>query len=154
MHVQHRKQRTQRADETNDDDAQSRESHPLGPPEYGVGKHATACVTDDPGEKYRGGKVTSSSEVIAGWSLGSSRKYQTQIKTQTRLTAPSTIKEPRHVSDMMSAATIGGAAALPKRAEEWVMPWAKPRLSGFVHDCIARVAVGNVAPSPKPSSTR
>ena len=34
------------------------------------------------------------------------------------------------------------------------MPWAKPRLPGAVQFCIARVAVGKVAPSPKPSSTR
>ena len=34
------------------------------------------------------------------------------------------------------------------------MPCAKPRLPGAVQFCMARVAVGKVAPSPKPSSTR
>ncbi len=43
---------------------------------------------------------------------------------------------------------------MPSRAKECVTPWAKPRLPAGVQLCIARVAVGNVAPSPKPSATR
>jgi len=35
-----------------------------------------------------------------------------------------------------------------------VSPCAKPRLVAGVQYCIARVAVGNVAPSPKPSAKR
>ena len=49
---------------------------------------------------------------------------------------------------------MGGATALPSRAKACVMPCAKPRLPGAVQFCMARVAVGKVAPSPKPRSTR
>src|SRR5258708_6241874 len=73
---------------------------------------------------------------------------------QTRVTNPSTMNEPRQVSQNISAAIKGGVSALPSRAEAWVIPCAKPRLTAGVQYCIARVAVGKVAPSPKPSATR
>ena len=87
-------------------------------------------------------------------SFGSLRKYQTQITPQTRLTKPSTTNAPRQVSQRISSATTGGVTALPSRAKEWVRPCAKPRRFAGVQYCIARVAVGNVAPSPKPSAKR
>lgn len=54
----------------------------------------------------------------------------------------------------MSAAKSGGVIALPKRAKAWVMPCAQPRFVAGVQDASARVAVGNAAPSPKPSRMR
>ena len=51
-------------------------------------------------------------------------------------------------------AISGGVMAFPSRANAWVSPCAKPRLVAGVQYCIARVAVGKVAPSPKPSATR
>src|SRR5262245_4890900 len=53
-----------------------------------------------------------------------------------------------------STATSGGVIALPMRANAWVMPWAKPQRASGVHTDMARVAVGNVAPSPIPSASR
>ena len=53
----------------------------------------------------------------------------------------------------MRKATTGGVIALPRRAKEWVRPCAKPRLPRSTQFCMASVAVGKVAPSPKPSST-
>ncbi len=47
-----------------------------------------------------------------------------------------------------------GAMALPKRADECVMPCAMPRLSFANHVAIAVVAAGKVAPSPSPSNRR
>lgn len=44
--------------------------------------------------------------------------------------------------------------ALPSRAAEWVMPCAQPLLPPGNQELMARVAVGKVAPSPRPSSTR
>ena len=54
----------------------------------------------------------------------------------------------------ISHATIGGVIALPSRANACVSPCAKPRRPTGVQLCIARVATGNVAPSPMPTSTR
>src|SRR5438270_12251087 len=70
------------------------------------------------------------------------------------LTRPRATKEPRQPKAPIKRTTRGGDMALPKRAKEWVMPCAKPRLPGAVQLAIARVAVGKVAPSPIPSSTR
>ena len=58
------------------------------------------------------------------------------------------------MNQTISAAINGGVTALPSRAKAWVRPCAKPRLAAGVQYCIARVAVGKVAPSPKPSATR
>src|SRR5690348_15895091 len=74
--------------------------------------------------------------------------------TQTMLARPSTTNDPRQPDDAISATTSGGDIALPNRANEWVIPCANPRRAGAVQFAIARVAVGNVAPSPTPSSTR
>ena len=74
--------------------------------------------------------------------------------THTRLTHPSMTNDPRHVTSAISHATIGGVTALPSRANAWVMPCAKPRRPSGVQFCIARVATGNVAPSPIPTSRR
>ena len=54
----------------------------------------------------------------------------------------------------MSDAISGGVRALPTRENACVMPCANPRRSGGVQLCMARVATGNVAPSPTPSSRR
>jgi hypothetical protein len=48
----------------------------------------------------------------------------------------------------------GGATALPMRDAACVVPCAKPRLSAGIQFDMARVAVGNVAPSPSPSNKR
>ena len=78
----------------------------------------------------------------------------TQTTPHSRLTNPSATNEPRQVSQAISAAINGGVMALPSRAKAWVRPCAKPRLLAGVQYCIARVAVGKVAPSPKPRATR
>ena len=54
----------------------------------------------------------------------------------------------------MRNATSGGVKKFPNRAKEWVMPWAKPRFSAGNQSASARVAVGKVAPSPRPRMTR
>ncbi len=54
----------------------------------------------------------------------------------------------------MSHAISGGVNALPIRENEWVMPCAKPHCPGGIQAAIARVAVGNAAPSPKPKASR
>ena len=54
----------------------------------------------------------------------------------------------------MSQVTMGGVMALPTLEKACVMPCANPRRLLAVQFDIARVAVGNVAPSPNPSSTR
>src|SRR5450432_2110874 len=77
-----------------------------------------------------------------------------QATIQTTLTRPKVTNEPRQPKYFMRKTTSGGEKALPRRAKEWVMPWAKPRLAGAVQLDMARVAVGKVAPSPTPSSTR
>src|SRR5437764_3458271 len=65
-----------------------------------------------------------------------------------------TTNEPRQLIAAISATTTGGVIALPSRAAAWVMPCAQPDLPPGSQLDIARVAVGNVAPSPSPSSTR
>ena len=74
--------------------------------------------------------------------------------TQMRLATPSTRNAPRQLLQSTSAATSGGVTALPSRANACVMPCANPRRCAGVQLCIARVAVGKVAPSPNPSRTR
>ena len=86
--------------------------------------------------------------------MGSLRKYSAQTTPHSRLTTPSAMNEPRQVSQAINIAIKGGVAALPSRAKACVRPCAKPRLLAGVQYCMARVAVGKVAPSPKPSATR
>src|SRR5258708_34453279 len=74
--------------------------------------------------------------------------------TQARLMRPTTTKEPRHEVTDISPTTRAGAAALPRREKECVMPWAKPRQPARVQFDIALVAVGKVAPSPNPRARR
>jgi hypothetical protein len=64
------------------------------------------------------------------------------------------MNEPRQVSHAINAAIKGGVMAFPSRANACVSPWAKPLLLAGVQYCMARVAVGKVAPSPKPSAMR
>src|ERR1700733_13175494 len=71
-----------------------------------------------------------------------------------KLMIPRITKEPRQVTKAINQTIRGGVTALPSRAQEWVMPWAKARLPGGVQSLMARVAAGKVAPSPKPSMTR
>ena len=54
----------------------------------------------------------------------------------------------------MRKATIGADAPAPRRPAAWVMPTALPRAASEVHFDSARVAAGNVAPSPMPSTKR
>ena len=95
-----------------------------------------------------------SASVTLGWVRGSSRKNQIQTAIQIRLAAPSATNEPRHDTTKINEAINGGVSALPIRDAEWVMPWAKPHRVAGSQVAIARVAVGNAAPSPKPSARR
>ena len=54
----------------------------------------------------------------------------------------------------MSAATSAGVSAFPIRLNECVMPCAKPQRPTGVQIAMARVAVGNAAPSPNPNARR
>ena len=64
------------------------------------------------------------------------------------------MKEPRQDTQAISATMAGGVMALPRRAAAWVMPCAQPDLPPGSQVDMARVAVGKVAPSPRPSSIR
>ena len=55
---------------------------------------------------------------------------------------------------MIRRATIGAAVPAPRRPAAWVAPIAVPRLTIGVHFETARVAAGNVAPSPMPGTRR
>src|SRR3954464_2101504 len=94
------------------------------------------------------GNVASCALVIAGWSLGSLRKYSAQAKSQTKLSDPRMTKEIRQETNARSAAISGGVTAFPMRANECVIPCANPQRSTGVQLDIARVAVGKAAPSP------
>src|SRR5260370_38538015 len=74
--------------------------------------------------------------------------------TQARLMIPRKMNEPRHVTATINQATRGGVMALPEPERAWVIPWANGRFFGGVQSLIARVDMGNVAPSPNPSMTR
>src|SRR5215467_7747333 len=87
-------------------------------------------------------------------SAGTSRKYQYHVTTHSRLPPPSATNDPRHETAPMRNATTGGVIELPMRENECVKPCASPRLAAGVQLCIARVATGNVAPSPTPSNRR
>ncbi len=100
------------------------------------------------------GSFARSAAVLPGCSDGTSRKYQNQTNTQSRLPAPSAMNDPRHLTTVMREATSGGVIALPTRENACVRPCANPRRSAGVQLCIARVATGKVAPSPMPSSSR
>src|ERR1700736_489938 len=102
--------------------------------------------------RLRTGSVASSS-AVSGGAVGTSRKYHNQTKTQIRLRSARTTNAPRHDTSPTSTAVRGGVTAFPIRADEWVMPWAKPQLRSGTHAAIARVAVGKVAPSPIPSAS-
>src|ERR1700722_7804956 len=71
-----------------------------------------------------------------------------------KLMIPRITNELRQVTKAINQTIRGGVTALPSRAQEWVMPWAKARLPGGVQSLMARVAAGKVGPSPKPSMTR
>src|SRR5436305_259143 len=73
---------------------------------------------------------------------------------QTMLMIPSNTNDPRQLISVISHATTGGVRAFPNLALECVIPCAKPRRDAGVQSHMARVAVGNVAPSPNPSITR
>src|SRR5258706_12835588 len=64
------------------------------------------------------------------------------------------MKAPRQVSEATNQAIIGGVRALPSLALECVIPCPNPRFSSGNQSLMARVAVGKVAPSPNPSSSR
>ena len=64
------------------------------------------------------------------------------------------MNDPRHEIAAIKVAISQGVMELPKRENACVMPWANPRFDFGIQYDIARVAVGNVAPSPKPKTTR
>src|SRR5262249_43159385 len=103
--------------------------------------------------RLRAGNVASSS-AVSGGAAGTSRKYHIQTATHIKLTTARIMNDPRHDTSAIKAAISGGVMALPIRAAEWVMPWANPQLRSGIHTVMARVAVGNVAPSPTPSARR
>ena len=76
------------------------------------------------------------------------------MHSHTRLRNPVMTNEARQEASTTSQATSGGVSAFPPRANVCVMPWANPRRSLGNHMAIARVAVGNAAPSPKPRTSR
>jgi hypothetical protein len=58
------------------------------------------------------------------------------------------------ITSAISQTTSAGVNALPRREKAWVMPCAKPRFRVSTQYCIARVAVGSVAPTPNPIRMR
>src|SRR3954452_3843557 len=90
--------------------------------------------------RLRAGSAANSSGLNGGVA-GTSRKLHHHNSTQARLSSARAMKEPRHDTHSTSTAIKGGVTALPIRAKEWVMPWAKPQLRSGVHIAIARVAV-------------
>src|SRR5258708_10805281 len=90
--------------------------------------------------RLRTGSVASSSAVRGG-AAGISRKYHNQTTTQIRLTSARATNAPRHDTSPTNKAIRGGVSAFPIRADECVMPWAKPQLRSGTHAAIARVAV-------------
>src|SRR6266404_6944245 len=111
--------------------------------------HGTGLVAP----RLRTGSVASSF-AVSGGAVGTSRKYHNHTNTQTRLKSARTTNAPRHDTSPTSKAIRGGVTAFPIRANECVMPWAKPQLRSGTHAAIARVAVGKVAPSPIPRKSR
>src|SRR5579863_2402112 len=101
----------------------------------------------------RAGNTARSASVTVGCSCGSLRKNQAQARIQKRLATPRTTKEPRQVTTASKPAINGGVTAIPIRENECVIPCAKPQLPTGVQLDIARVAVGNAAPSPNPKAT-
>src|SRR5437867_10420062 len=96
------------------------------------------------------GRAVISSGVMPWCCLGSLRKYKAQASAQNKLTPPTIRNDPRHDTSAISVAISHGVSEFPRREDAWVMPWAKPRLDFAVQKDMARVAVGNVAPSPNP----
>src|SRR5579883_1984867 len=94
---------------------------------------------------------SANSSALSGGLVGTSRKVKVHTTSQMKLAMASTTKEPRQDTNWINSAIKGGVTALPIRAKEWVMPCAKAQLRSGVHVDMARVAVGNVAPSPMPS---
>src|SRR3984957_12077024 len=62
--------------------------------------------------------------------------------------------EARQDTNARRTAINAGVSAFPIRLNECVMPCANPQLPAGVQLAIARVAVGNAAPSPKPKARR
>src|ERR1700736_3056534 len=67
---------------------------------------------------------------------------------------PTATNEKRQENQVIRRATIGAAVPAPRRPAAWVAPIAVPRFTIGVHFETARVAAGNVAPSPMPSTRR
>src|SRR5229473_1112607 len=99
--------------------------------------HGTGSVASP---RLRTGSVASSF-AVSGGAVGVSRKYHNQTRTQPRLKNARTTNAPRHDTSPTSAAIRGGVTAFPIRADECVMPCAKPQLRSGTHAAIARVAV-------------
>src|SRR5437588_12207770 len=86
--------------------------------------------------RLRAGSAASSSDVSGG-AAGTSRKFHHQITNQTRLKHARTMNEPRHDTRVTSSASRGGVTAFPIRADEVVMPGAKPQLRSGTHDAVS-----------------
>src|SRR3954453_16029692 len=100
----------------------------------GIAGRAPACAD--------GASRARSSDVIAGWLRGSSRKYHSHTAAQTRVAAASTKKAARQEKMAIRPTTISDVAALPTREKAWVMPWAKPHRPRGVQVDMAPVSVG------------
>src|SRR5271169_2592713 len=100
------------------------------------------------------GNAANSALVMPGCWRGSSWKYHHHTRAQPADTMPSATNENRQENQVIRKATIGADVPAPRRPAAWVMPTAVPRLGREVHFDNARVAAGNVAPSPMPSTKR
>src|SRR3984957_11819433 len=67
---------------------------------------------------------------------------------------PTATNEKRQENQEIRRATLGAAVPAPTPPAAWVAPIAVPRFTIGVHFETARVAAGNVAPSPMPSTRR
>ena len=101
------------------------------------------------------GSVARSALRHGGVLRGSFRKYPAQTKSHTKVDESQHDKMKRATTS--TGATAGhdqrGVTAIAQPREECVIPCANPQLLGVQRD-MARVAVGNAAPSPKPNARR
>src|SRR5271165_3176921 len=100
------------------------------------------------------GNAATSALVMRGCRRGSSWNDHHHAAAQKADKMPSATNEKRQENQVISKATIGADAPAPRRPAAWVMPTAVPREASEVHFESARVAAGNVAPSPMPSTKR
>src|ERR1700726_3137665 len=100
------------------------------------------------------GNAANSALVIPGCRRGSSWKYHHHMTAQPADTMPSATKEKRQENQVIRKATIGADGPGPRRPGAGGRPTGGRAARGEVHFDSARVAAGNVAPSPIPSTQR